>query len=48
MVDEEEMAATLKALPLEEAADHLLKMALDNGGRDNVSLMLLKVAEVAQ
>jgi protein phosphatase len=48
MVDEEEMAAAIKAFPLQEAADHLLKMALDNGGRDNVSLMLLKVAEVTQ
>lgn len=48
MVDEEEMAATLTALPQEEAADRLLKMALDNGGRDNVSLLLLAVSEVAQ
>lgn len=48
MVDEGEMAAALNAFPLEEAADHLLKMALDNGGRDNVSLMLLAVSEVAQ
>ena len=48
MVEEPDMEAVLRTMPLEEAAEQLLKMALDNGGRDNVSLVLLKVAEVAQ
>ncbi len=48
MVEESELESALKTLPLEEAADHLLKLALDNGGRDNISLVLLKVTEVAQ
>lgn len=48
MVEESDMEAALKTLPLEEAAEQLLKLALDNGGRDNISLVLLKVTEVAQ
>ena len=48
MVEESELESALKTLPLEEAADHLLELALDNGGRDNISLVLLMVAEVAQ
>ena len=48
MVEESELESALKTLPLEEAADHLLELALDNGGRDNISLVLLKVTEVAQ
>ncbi len=48
MVEEQDIEYTLKTLPLEEAAEHLLKLALDNGGRDNISLVLLMVAEVAQ
>ncbi len=48
MVEESEIENVLKTLPLDEAAEHLLKLALDNGGRDNISLVLLKVTEVAQ
>lgn len=48
MVEESEVESALKTLSLEDAAEHLLKLALDNGGRDNVSLVLLKVTEVAQ
>jgi protein phosphatase len=48
MVEESEIESALKTLSLEEAAEQLLKLALDNGGRDNVSLVLLKVTEVAQ
>ena len=48
MVEELDIEAVLRSMPLEEAAEKLLKMALDNGGRDNVSLVLLKVTEVAQ
>lgn len=31
------------ALPLEEAADHLLQVALHGGGRDNITLTMLEV-----
>jgi protein phosphatase/serine/threonine-protein phosphatase Stp1 len=31
-------------MPLEEAADALLQLALDGGGRDNITLILLEVA----
>ncbi len=48
MVEESEIESAVKSLPLEEAAERLMQMALDNGGRDNVSLVLLKVTEVAQ
>ena len=48
MVDESEIESALKTQPLEEAAEQLLKLALDNGGRDNVSLVLLMATEVAQ
>lgn len=48
MVEESEIENALKSLSLEEAAERLLKLALDNGGRDNISLVLLKVTEVAQ
>ncbi len=48
MMEEADIESALRSLPLEEAAEKLLKMALDNGGRDNVSLVLLQVAEVAQ
>lgn len=48
MVEETEMETVLRTHPLDEAAEQLLKMALDNGGRDNISLVLLMVAEVAQ
>lgn len=39
----EEMRDILLALPMEQAADRLLAMALDGGGRDNVSLVIAEV-----
>ncbi len=45
MVEDEEIALTLQALGanLELAATQLVQMANDNGGRDNVSVILVKV-----
>jgi protein phosphatase len=46
MVEDAEIAHTLQALSgnLELAASQLVQMANDNGGRDNVSVILVKVA----
>lgn len=45
MVEDEETALTLQALGanLELAATQLIQMANDNGGRDNVSVILVKI-----
>ena len=45
MVEDDEIALTLQTLHsnLELAADQLIQMANDNGGRDNVSVILVKV-----
>ena len=45
MVEDEEIALTLQTLGanLPLAADQLVQMANDNGGRDNVSVILIKV-----
>ena len=45
MVEDEEIALTLQALGpnLPLAADQLVQMANDNGGRDNISVILIKV-----
>jgi len=45
MVDEAEIGETVQMLAanLELAADQLIQMANDNGGRDNVSVILVKV-----
>lgn len=45
MVEDEDIARTLRNLSanLELAADQLVQMANDNGGRDNVSVILVKV-----
>lgn len=45
MVGDEELGGTIHALAanLELAADELIRMANDNGGRDNVSVILVKV-----
>lgn len=45
MVEDEEIALALRTLGgnLQLAADHLVQMANDNGGRDNVSVILIKV-----
>lgn len=47
-VAEEEIAQLLKANPPEKAAQALLDAALKEGGRDNISLILLKDEEGAQ
>lgn len=45
MVEDEEIGLTLQALGsnLSLAADQLIQMANDNGGRDNVSVILVKI-----
>ncbi len=45
MIEDEEIALTLRTLGrnLTLAADQLIEMANDNGGRDNVSVILIKV-----
>jgi len=45
MVEDEEIGLTLQALGsnLALAADQLVQMANDNGGRDNVSVILVKI-----
>jgi PPM family protein phosphatase len=45
MVDDEDIGMTLTALGgnLKMAAQHLVQMANDNGGRDNVSVILVRV-----
>lgn len=45
MLEDEEIAATLNAGSgnLEKAADNLIRLANENGGRDNVSVILLRV-----
>ena len=45
MVEDEEIQLTLQTLSanLELAATQLIEMANDNGGRDNVSVILVKV-----
>ena len=45
MVDDEDISMTLGALQanLQLAADQLVQQANDNGGRDNVSVILVRV-----
>ena len=42
-VEEDQMRAVLLSQPLEQAADTLLNLALEGGGRDNISLVLAEV-----
>ena len=42
-VEEDQMRAVLLSQPLELAADTLLNLALEGGGRDNISLVLAEV-----
>ena len=48
MVSYEEMAGILREYAPEAAADRLLQAALDHGGRDNISFVILKDQEGAQ
>ena len=48
MVSDEEMAGILRECAPEAAADRLLQAALDHGGRDNISFVILKDQEGAQ
>jgi len=45
MMDDEEIHATLKSLHtnLELAANHLIQLANDNGGADNISVILVRI-----
>ncbi len=45
---DEEMAGILRTMRPEAAADRLLQAALDHGGRDNISFVILKDQEGAQ
>lgn len=47
MVDDDDIALALQTLGgnLQLAADHLVQLANDNGGRDNVSVILIKVRD---
>ena len=42
-VSDAEMEKILKRTPLEEAANRFLSMALEGGGRDNISLVIAEV-----
>ena len=48
MVPDEDIARILRTKAPEAAADALLQAALDNGGRDNVTFVILKDEEGAQ
>ena len=43
MVLQEQMQKILTSRGLEEAADLLLNLALEGGGRDNISLLIAEV-----
>ena len=43
MMEDNEIEATLKARAADDAAEHLLKVSLDRGAKDNVSLILVHV-----
>lgn len=45
MVEDDEIQRILLALPQAEAADALLALALDRGGRDNITLVLVRADE---
>ena len=42
-VEEEQLLSVVRAMDLEPAADQLLSLALEGGGRDNISLVLAEV-----
>ena len=43
-VRENEMQEILCSMPMSEAADKMLSMALDGGGHDNISLVIAEVS----
>jgi len=46
MVNDEEIASTLLTTPgTQEAVDHLIQMANDNGGADNITIILLRFSQ---
>lgn len=45
MVEDEQIAKTLKEYPLKRAADRLIELALEAGGRDNVTVVLYRCEE---
>lgn len=48
LVGDKQMEETLKQYPMEDAAERLLQAALDAGGHDNISLVILLDREGAQ
>ena len=47
MVPPEDIARILAKFPAEQAAQILLQNALDNGGKDNVTLIVLEIGRPA-
>ena len=45
MLRDEEITELIALADLEEAGQQLLEKALDNGGRDNVSLILIEISQ---
>ena len=45
MVDDEQIAHALRTLPIKRAADELIHLALHAGGRDNVTLIIVRCEE---
>ena len=45
MVPQDEICATLGKLPPDKAAQQLLQSALDHGGRDNITILILQVGK---
>ena len=48
MVPQQQIARILKEHPPEHAAQLLLQNALDNGGKDNVTILVLEVEKQRQ
>jgi protein phosphatase len=42
MVSKDELCRLMKTRDLEETAEHMLRAALEGGGKDNISLVLLQ------
>jgi serine/threonine protein phosphatase PrpC len=45
MVEDHEIEQIVSRMSLEDAADTLLSMALDRGGRDNITFILIRAGE---